>query len=141
MTNRSHILGLPEIHRGSAGETITKPDGTRVRYCLFDEYEVHYNELPAGVRQAWHHHEQVEEAICVTDGQVTLHWIDDGGGQQATTLDRGDLVRLGTAPHTLENQSTSTAQFVVVKTVPSGGGHRETFLTDKFLDNPPGSPS
>ncbi|GAB3716875.1 hypothetical protein GCM10027598_27050 [Amycolatopsis oliviviridis] len=123
----------PLISRAADGKETVKPDGTAVRYHLFDEYEIHWNELPDGVTQQWHHHDTIEEAVHVVSGRMLLHWRADGA-QHTEELGPGDVARLGTAPHTWENKSGEVVRFIVFKLVLDGVGKREIFRNDKQLD-------
>lgn len=124
---------FPLINRAADGKEVVKPDGTSVRYHLFSEYEIHWNELPDGVTQQWHHHDRIEETIYVVGGTVTLMWRQ-GGEELSEKLHAGDIARLGSAPHTLRNSSGGEARFIVFKTVPDGVDKRHIFVDDKQLD-------
>ena len=111
----------------------TKPDGTRVQYHLFREFEIHYNQMPPGVIQPWHHHVRVEESIYLLEGELWFHWLSPAG-RQSTLLQSGDVVAVEKDTHTLETPEHAGAVFIVLRIVPTGVDHRELFRTDKVLD-------
>jgi uncharacterized cupin superfamily protein len=125
----------PKISRLADSRQLTKDGGTFVRYYLFPEYEIHYNELVAGGSQQWHRHDVIEETIYVVSGQVDVLWRDDYG-EHRTALDAGDVVRFGAAPHTLVNTSDSRTVFLVFKLVLDGCDKRAIFQSDKVPDEP-----
>ncbi len=55
---------------------VSKPEGTKVDYFLFDEYEVHYNEQVQGSIQTWHHHQTIWETLYIIEGELTAKWKD-----------------------------------------------------------------
>jgi uncharacterized RmlC-like cupin family protein len=114
---------------------VTKEDGTLVRYYLFPEYEVHYNEVPPRVTQQWHHHDTVEETLYLIGGSVQLLWRDESG-DHSHNLAAGDLARMGDVPHSLANVTSKPAHFVIFKTVADGRDKRAIFGSDKILDQP-----
>jgi uncharacterized RmlC-like cupin family protein len=128
----------PLITRRCESQELTKSDGTFVQYYLFPEYEVHYNELPAGICQQWHHHTTIEETIYMVSGQLNLDWLD-AGKLSTDVLRQGDLARLGSAPHALRNDSATAASFLVLKLVLDGTEKCAVFREDKQIDEPPGS--
>ncbi|MDX8143387.1 cupin domain-containing protein [Lentzea sp. BCCO 10_0061] len=123
----------PLISRAADGKKTVKPDGTAVCYHLFPEYEIHWNELPDGVTQQWHHHDTIEETVCVVAGRMLLRWREDGR-ECVEELEVGDVARLGAAPHTWENKSGEVVRFIVFKLVLDGVDKREIFRNDKQLD-------
>jgi len=124
-----------EIYRGNTAPQAEKPDGTRITYHLFPEYEVHYNEIPPGTVQVWHHHEQIEEAILITEGALEARWKDEDQREQRAILEKGDLVRTGITPHTFANTSQALVKFVAFKLVLNGVDHRNLLKTDKVIDH------
>ena len=123
-----------EIIRSEKAIHVEKSDGTRIDYYLFPEYEIHYNEVPPGIIQVWHHHEQIEETLLILDGELEARWRKNGDKEQTTVLKKGDLVRMGNTPHTFTNLSGSLVRFVVFKSVPSGANQHELLKRDKVID-------
>ncbi len=112
---------------------VTKPEGTRVAYYLFPEYEIHYNELPPNSVQPWHHHNAIEEIIFVVSGEIEVRWLEDSV-IVTDKVHHGDMVRVEDTPHTLANSSDSAATFLVVRLVLSGKDNGELIKADKYLD-------
>lgn len=123
-----------EIFRGEKAIHVEKPEGTRINYYLFPEYEIHYNEVPPGTVQAWHHHERIEETLLMLDGELEVRWRNDRLEEQTTLLKKGDLVRTGSTPHTFANLSENLVKFVVFKLMLSGTNHHELFKSDRVTD-------
>lgn len=122
-----------EIVKQSETKFAEKPDGTSVSYYIFPEYEIHFNKLPAGAIQQWHHHSRIEEVIYVVSGVIECHWVDNDT-QLSQTVRVGDVVRVGTEIHTLENSQTEPATFLTIRLVLTGNDYRSLFRTDKMLD-------
>lgn len=123
-----------EIFRAENAIHSKKPDGTILDYYLFPEYEIHYNEVPPGTIQIWHHHEQIEETVLMLDGELEVRWRDEGVEEQKTELKKGDLIRTGNVSHTFANLSGDLAKFIVFKLVLSGTNHHELLKRDKVVD-------
>jgi uncharacterized cupin superfamily protein len=121
------------IKRGD-GISATKPDGTGIVYYLFDEYEIHYNEIPAQTVQPWHHHNTIEEVIYVVDGELEVRWTI--GGEMKTAVVRGgDIVRAGDTSHTIVNASPAVTRFLVFRLILEGRNKRDIFKADKHYDD------
>lgn len=112
---------------------VAKPEGTDVRYYLFEDYEVHYNEQAAGATQTWHHHEKIWETLYIIDGQLTAHWREDGEEKTEIVM-TGDLIETERTPHTFTNDSDEKVRFLVIKRIPSDEDYSEVLKTDKVLD-------
>ena len=112
---------------------VAKPEGTKITYFLFDEYEVHYNEQLPGSTQKWHHHEKVWETIFMIEGELTAKW-KDGGEIKEQIVRAGDLVEVENTPHTFTNHTDKTAKFLVIKQVLKGSNIRELMKSDKVVD-------
>lgn len=125
-----------KITRREDAIAVDKGNGTSVRYYIYPEYEIHYNEILAGTFQQWHHHEVIEETLYIITGALEAHWRDAEGNSQFDKLGPGDVIRVGSLPHTFANTSESTATFMVVRTVPDGRDKREIIKNDKVLDEP-----
>jgi uncharacterized cupin superfamily protein len=112
---------------------IAKPEGTDVRYYLFGDYEIHYNEQAPHTTQTWHHHKIIGETLYVIDGKLTAHWREKDE-ERSQILKSGDLAETERSPHTFSNESDEVVRFLIVKRIPSRKDHSETFKTDKVLD-------
>ena len=118
---------------------VKKSGGTNVWYYLFDEYELHYNELEPNGIQDWHNHERIEEVIYVVEGELLAEWIEDGKRRSATVTS-GDLLRIENSIHTLKNPYRNTTTFLVFKMIPSGNNYRDIFQQDKRKFHPSNLP-
>lgn len=110
-----------------------RPDGTNVNYFLFDEYELHANELRSGTSQSWHHHEEIWETLYVIDGELTVKWIENNK-EKSQILAPGDVIEFGASSHAIANESNSSVSFFVIKQVLHGENHRKLFKKDKVSD-------
>lgn len=54
---------------------IEKKDGTKVNYFIFEEFEIHLNNIPQNTIQGWHSHKKIEEIILVTEGMIRVETI------------------------------------------------------------------
>jgi len=112
---------------------VAKPNGTKVRYYLFNEYELHYNEIPPKSEQDWHHHEKISESLLVLDGKLILQWKEKGNLKQQAIHD-GDLIEMENTPHNVVNNGKKTAKVIILKQVLSGKNRRALFKKDKIGD-------
>ena len=113
--------------------SVSKPEGTNVRYYLRDEYELHYNEQVARSTQIWHHHEKILESLYIIEGELTAEWkVDDKIEKQIVKA--GDLIETENTPHTFINHTGKVVKFIVIKQVPTGEEKREVLKTDKVID-------
>ena len=112
---------------------VAKPEGTKVAYYIFPEYEIHYNELPPNSVQPWHHHSVIEETIFVVAGEIEVRWLEHST-IVTEKVHHGDIVRVEDTPHTLANLSDNAATFLVVRLVLSGKSNDEIIRADKHLD-------
>lgn len=115
------------------GIQVDKDEGTKVVYHLFPEFEIHYNEVPSGTHQLWHHHEIIEEVLYILSGELEAHW-KEGPKAFLQVVHAGDVVRVESTPHTFINNSSTTATFLVIRLVPTGTDKREILKGDKHLD-------
>jgi uncharacterized cupin superfamily protein len=127
-----------EITRKAEAIFLDKGNGTSVRYYIYPEYEIHYNEILAHTLQQWHHHEVIEETLYIVSGQLEAHWAKDGMAY-SEKLNQGDIIRVGKIPHTFVNVSDETVQFLVFRMIPDGTDKREIIKADKVIDAPPSS--
>jgi uncharacterized RmlC-like cupin family protein len=115
-----------------------KGNGTSVRYYIYPEYEVHYNDILAHTVQQWHHHEVIEETLYIVAGQLMAYWAEDDS-VYSEKLNQGDIIRVGKIPHTFANLSGDTFQFLVFRMIPDGIDKHETIKADRVVDIPPSS--
>jgi uncharacterized cupin superfamily protein len=111
----------------------SKPEGVDVRYYLFKDYEIHYNEQGPHTTQTWHHHERIWETLYIIDGELTALWRDNGQ-EKSQVVRAGDVIETERTPHSFSNESDQTARFLVIKRMPSQEDHREILKNDKVLD-------
>lgn len=121
-----------KIIKRNQGIAVAKPEGTKVVYYIFPEYEIHYNEVPRNTVQSWHHHNLIEETIYLISGELEVHWLKNGK-KVFQTLHSGDVVRVENTPHTFINSSNLVATFLVIRLILAGKDNRELIKTDKVL--------
>lgn len=122
-----------EIIKKDESIFVKRPDGTNINYFLFDEYELHINQIESGIHQPWHHHEKIWETVYVINGELTVKWLDNDE-EKSQIITAGDVIEFGNTSHTLGNESNFPASFIVIKQVLDGENHRELFKNDKILD-------
>jgi uncharacterized RmlC-like cupin family protein len=115
------------------GIFIKKDEGTKVVYHIFPEFELHYNEVPVGITQLWHHHEVIEEVLYILSGDLEAHWREDGK-ELSQQVGVGDVIRVEITPHTFINSSKNVCTFVVFRFIPTGVDKQEIIKNDKYLD-------
>ncbi len=119
-----------EITRQASAISVTKSSGTQVDYYLYPEFEIHTNTLPAGVVQDWHKHQQLDENIIVTSGEITVEYLENGR-VSSQTVRENDVLRVKQSIHRLLNQSSEPAQFIVFRFIPIGQDQSELMKQDK----------
>jgi len=112
---------------------IKKPEGTDVRYYLFKDYEVHYNDQAPHTTQTWHHHEKVWETLYIIEGELSAQWRENGN-EKSQVVKAGDLIETERTPHTFSNDSDKVVRFLVIKHMPSADDHSQMLKIDKVLD-------
>ena len=112
---------------------VDKEEGSSVDYYLYPEHEVHCNEIKPGTVQSWHHHTKISEIIYVIEGEIEAHWLEDDE-KKMRVVSKGDVVDVGTTPHTFINSSEKVVKFVVFRFVPTGEDKSELIKQDKVLD-------
>jgi uncharacterized cupin superfamily protein len=110
----------------------TREDGTDISYYIFKEYEVHYGELAPGITQPWHHHTKINETVFVVEGNIKLHYLDNGEKKEKK-IDPGDVVQVEDTPHTFSNPYQKVCKMVAFRFVPKGEDQHETIKNDKVL--------
>jgi uncharacterized cupin superfamily protein len=137
MTGSSRAQDRPlTITRRTESASRSKDDGTNVRYYVFDEFEVHDDELRPGSVQEWHHHERIAEVLYVVTGTLEIRWVDDGR-PRSDLAHEGDAINVGTSSHTVANPTDEITRFVVFRMVPDGVDKRDLIREDKVVDDAP----
>ncbi|MGO3297331.1 MAG: cupin domain-containing protein [Pseudolactococcus laudensis] len=119
-----------DITRQASAISVTKSSGTQVDYYLYPEFEIHVNILPTGVVQDWHKHQQLDENIIVTSGEITVEYLENGH-VSSQTVQENDVLRVKRSINRLLNQSSEPAQFIVFRFVPTGQEQSELMKQDK----------
>lgn len=119
-----------QIIKRSDGIFVEKNEGTKVVYHIFSEFEIHYNIVPAGTEQSWHHHNVIEEVLYMLSGELEVHWREEGKDHKQLAK-VGDIIRVGSTPHTFINSSPSQVTFVVFRFIPDGTDKRNIIKNDK----------
>jgi hypothetical protein len=110
---------------------VDKETGTSVDYYIFNEYEIHVNQVHPHTIQEWHSHSQIIETLLVTKGKLLCRYLDDDGREKARTMEKNDLVQVGTSIHTFENDTDEIVEFIVFRFVPDGTDKRTLIKNDK----------
>lgn len=111
---------------------IDKENGTKVRYFIFDEYEIHINEIAPYSTQEWHFHSKIEETILIIKGELTCKWMEEEK-EKVRTLCKDEIIRVKNSVHTFENNTNEETKFVVFRFVPDGTDKREIIKKDKTV--------
>lgn len=119
-----------DITRQASAISVTKSSGTQVDYYLYPEFEIHVNILPTGVVQDWYKHQQLDENIIVTSGEITVEYLENGH-VSSQTVQENDVLRVKRSINRLLNQSSEPAQFIVFRFVPTGQEQSELMKQDK----------
>lgn len=110
-----------------------RDDGTDISYYIFNEYEVHYGELPPGVVQPWHHHEAISETLYILEGKLIFHYLGDQNQKVETEVEPGDMIQAEDTPHTFSNPYEETCKMIAFRFVPQGIDQHEVIKNDKVL--------
>jgi mannose-6-phosphate isomerase-like protein (cupin superfamily) len=114
---------------------ILKPDGSKVRYFLFDEYKLYFCENMPGNDDGWHHHEKLWETVFVVQGQLTIKWKEQGKIKKKIVRE-GDLIEMENTPHQLINHTSTIMKVICIKQILSGKNKRNILKKDKVVDEP-----
>jgi uncharacterized cupin superfamily protein len=112
---------------------VSKPEGQKVTYYLFPEYEIHINEQLPHSTQVWHHHEKIWETLYIIEGELTAQWKENGE-MKKEIVKAGDIIETEHTPHTFSNESDKIVKFIVFKQLLSGEDKKEILKSDKVLD-------
>lgn len=111
---------------------LTKENGTAVNYYLFDEYEIHINNIPPNTTQEWHKHSVIEEVILVTKGELVLSWLENGI-KRYKKIYENQLVQVKQSIHTFSNKGNFNTTFIVFRLVLDGKDKRDIIKVDKEI--------
>ena len=112
---------------------VMKENGTEVNYYLFNEAEIHVNHILPHTVQEWHFHHRISENILVMQGKLLCRYLDLQSSEQQIELHAGDLICVGKAAHTFENNTEETAEFIIFRYLPTGKNLREIMKKDKTM--------
>lgn len=108
-------------------------EGREAWIYSFTEYEFQYDEQQPHTSLKWHRHEKIWEMIYIVEGEVIMHWKENGVLKKHTAK-AGDIIEPGFISHSLENRSDKIAKFIAVKFMPSGKDLKEIIEKDKMYD-------
>ncbi|WP_296876744.1 cupin domain-containing protein [Thomasclavelia sp.] len=118
------------IERLTDAINVVKDDGTKVNYYLFDEYEIHLNVIPPKTKQVWHFHQNIEETILITKGEIEVNYLENNQIKKEI-IKKDELVLVKDSIHTFINNSDQDCHFVVFRLVLNNENKREIFKHDK----------
>lgn len=121
-----------EIYDTTDSIYVEKENHTKVNYFIFDEYEIHLNNLPPHSIQEWHKHHNIEEVIFIISGKLKILW-KEGEQTESRIVSENSIVRVKNSIHTLENESDEDVRFLVYRMVPDGVDKRNIIKNDKEL--------
>ena len=105
---------------------LDKNNGTRVRYYIFNDFEIHYNWIDSNSIQDWHSHHDVEEIIFVLKGQIQLEWLQ-GTTTETISLSSKDLVKVNKSVHRIINNTNECSEFIVFRKISDSKDYRNVF--------------
>lgn len=130
MNNKS----LPDFYNQKSDSVISvsKENGTDVWYYLFNDFEIHYNEIHPKTHQEWHAHKDVDEILFIISGTICYQWKEDTVIKDIC-LSEKEMVRVNRSIHRLENKTTQVVSFVVFRKKIGCHDDRELFKNDKQI--------
>jgi len=134
MSSGQPLQNRCEVRRRSEAIFRDKGNGTKVRYHIFPEYEVHENEIAPQSTQEWHHHKRIVEALYIKSGSIEAHWVDSDESRKFTALSEGDMIDVGATVHTFKNLTDEPCHFLVFRLVSDGIDKREIIKNDRYSD-------
>ncbi len=129
-------MEIPEILSGKDAIHVDKENGTAVDYFIFPEFEIHRNRISPHSIQEWHRHQVIEEVIVVTQGEMTLSFLENGIARRRT-VKQDMVIRVKNSIHTLSNETDFPCFFTVFRFIPDGTDKREQIKRDKILIETP----
>lgn len=121
----------PTITNPTEAISITKENGTKVGYFLFDKFEVHTNVIPGGCVQDWHIHNKIEEIIIINEGTLLLEWIDAGVMKQKVKT--GEIIRMNNSIHRISNEEKSEAKCTIFRFISPEENQADRIKNDKKI--------
>ena len=111
---------------------VEKESGTSVNYFLFNEYEIHLNKIKPHSIQEWHKHNNIEEVLVVTSGEIVVWWMESDE-KRFRVIEKGTVVRVKKSIHTLENRSNNISEFIVYRMILKGENNRDKIKNHKIV--------
>lgn len=132
LNNMCNNNNLPSFYDTNSPNVIhlDKQNGTDVTYYLFNDFEIHYNEIAPKSIQDWHFHNEVDEIIYIINGELELQWIQGTTIKQINLCPK-DLVKINKSKHRIINNSNKISKFIVFRKMVDLNDYREIFKTDK----------
>lgn len=119
----------PKFINPKDARSLTKENGTKVDYFLFDTFEIHTNIIPKNCVQDWHSHQDIEEIIVVTKGILLLEWLENKIKQRKITC--GEMIRMNNSIHRISNIENSPVECTVFRFVSPEKNQSEVIKNDK----------
>lgn len=111
---------------------VQKDNGTSVNYHIFNEYEIHINQIQPQSIQEWHCHQHIEEVILVNEGVLTFYEYREHQ-KIKTLLYAGDVVSVKQSIHTFANETNQIVKMTVFRLVCDGHDKTELIKNDKQI--------
>lgn len=111
---------------------VSKENGTDLLYYIFNDFEIHYNEIHPKTCQEWHSHKDIEEVLLIINGTISYQWKQDDIIKDIS-LSEKDLVRTNHSIHRLENKTNQLVTFIVFRKKIGFNDDRELFKNDKQI--------
>jgi quercetin dioxygenase-like cupin family protein len=111
---------------------VVKENKTCVNYFIFDECEVHLNQIPPHSIQEWHRHKIIDEIVVVTKGEICIKW-QENSELKSQIARKNSIVRVKNSIHTITNLSNDWAEFTVFRMVPTGEVKSTIIKKDKEM--------
>lgn len=110
--------------------SVEKDNGTLVDYFLFEEFEVHYNKIPASCVQDWHSHHAIEEIIVVNQGILVVEWIENRKICKKIVGEK-EIIRMKNSIHRISNRLNVIAECTIFRFVPQNQDYSQLIKQDK----------
>jgi len=111
---------------------VKRDDNSKINYFIFDEHEVHYGEIAPNIKQPWHSHEIISETLCILEGKIELHFLEQGK-KKVRVVNTGDVIRAENTPHTFINPFDKICKMIVFRFIPEGKFKQDIIKNDKTL--------
>lgn len=110
-----------------------RPDGTKINYYIFDEFEVHSATIESNVKQPWHHHTKQSEIIYVISGKIQLEYVINDK-KIKRVIKPEEIVEVENTPHTFTNPFSQACKMMAFRFIKSGKPTQHIIKSDKVLD-------